>query len=132
MSGEKPENRGVRRDTTTVLDVQQLRDMTLDDELLMREILDALIDDTSRQILLLGKAIREGNSQTTRHLAHYSKGACANVGANAAAAVLESIERTAATSDFAACRSSFEILQQEVERLRAEAQLAAALPLSPA
>ena len=108
----------------TVLDREQLRDMTLDDELLMREILAALIDDTSRQMILLDRAIRDRDPQTTRHLAHYSKGACANVGANAAAAVFESIERTAATHDFEACRSSLDSLALEMERLIDETRVA--------
>ena len=83
------------RDAGTVLDREQLRDITLNDEELMREILTALIDDTSRQIPLLASAIREGDSQKCVRLAHYSKGACANVGAAAAAAVLKTIENQA-------------------------------------
>jgi HPt (histidine-containing phosphotransfer) domain-containing protein len=107
-------------DVTTVLDRQQLRDVTLDDEELMREIVCALIDDTSRQIPLLEGAIREKDPQTTKRLAHYSKGACANVGAKAAAAALENIERTAAQSDFDACGASLAKLAQAIDQLRAE------------
>jgi HPt (histidine-containing phosphotransfer) domain-containing protein len=108
-------------DFTTVLDRQQLRDVTLDDDDLMREILSALIDDTSRQIPLLEVAIREKDPQTTRRLAHYSKGACANVGAKAAAAALENIERTAARSDFDECGASLGKLARAIDQLRAEA-----------
>jgi HPt (histidine-containing phosphotransfer) domain-containing protein len=114
------ENQNVLRDPSIVLDLEQLRDVTLDDELLMREILAALLDDTSRQIILLEQAIRNCDPQATRRLAHYSKGACANVGANAVAAVLESIEHTAVSQDFEACRSSLQALSVEMERLRAE------------
>ncbi len=124
MRRRKRENRSVRRDPTTVLDMQQLRDMTLNDESLMREILAALIDDTARQMLLLDRAIRERNPQTARYLAHSSKGACANVGANAAAAVLESIEHTAAGRDFERCRTSLEALELEMERLREATRVA--------
>jgi len=55
----------------------------------------------------LESAIREEDTQKCMRLAHYSKGACANVGANAAAAVLKRIEREAASHEFpsAACRS---------------------------
>ena len=118
----------VRRDPTIVLDFEQLRDMTLDDGSLMREILAALLDDTARQMTLLDQAIRERNPQATRRLAHYSKGACANVGANAAAAVLESIESTAVNQDFEACRSSLDALALEMERLRVETNLTAGAP----
>ncbi len=108
-------------DTALVLDREQLREITLDDPDLMREILLALVDDTSRQLVLLDSAIREANAQKCIRLAHYSKGACANVGANAAAALLKEIERNAAARRFDECNSSLAILTREVERLRAEA-----------
>jgi len=86
-------------DAAAVLDRHQLREVTMDDAELMREIIAALIDDTSRQIELLNAAIREEDSKRCMRLAHYSKGACANVGANAAAALFKKIERKAASSD---------------------------------
>ncbi len=107
-------------DTNIVLDREQLRDVTMDDEALMREILSALIDDTSRQIPLLDQAIREQNPQKCQRLAHYSKGACANVGANRAAELLKQIERNAAASQFRECGVSLGMLAQEVDLLRAE------------
>jgi HPt (histidine-containing phosphotransfer) domain-containing protein len=105
-------------DTTTVLDREQLRDITLDDEDLMREILVALIDDTSSQIRLLESAIREEDSQKCMRLAHYSKGACANVGANAAAALLKHIEHEAGKGQFPECGTSLVALSHEIDRLR--------------
>lgn len=104
-----------------VLDRDQLRDITLDDAELMREIVNALIDDTARQIQLLEMAIREQDGQRCARLAHYSKGACANVGANAAAAVLKTIEGKAATGDFQQCSASLAALIGELDRLRTEA-----------
>jgi len=92
----------------------------MDDEALMREILSALIDDTSRQIRLLDEAIREQNPQKCMRLAHYSKGACANVGANRAAALLKQIERKASVREFQECGESLGRLAREVDLLRAE------------
>jgi HPt (histidine-containing phosphotransfer) domain-containing protein len=103
------------------LDRAQLREVTLDNEDLMREILAVLIDDTSRQLPFLESAIRAEDSQKCMRLAHYSKGACANVGANAAAAVLKQIERKAAGREFPECRVSLANLAAEIERLRFEA-----------
>ena len=100
-------------DSIAVLDRHQLRDVTQDDDDLMREILSALIDDTSRQIGLLDGAIRRKDAQAARRLAHYSKGACANVGAKAAAAALENIERTALRHDFEECGASLSRLAFE-------------------
>ena len=112
-------------DATIVLDRAQLRDVTLDDQDLMREILAALIDDTSQQMPLLESAVRAEDAQKCMQLAHYSKGACASVGANAAAAVLKRIEREAASHEFPECRLSLANLATEIDRLR----LAAAAPL---
>ena len=116
-------NRDVRAiDPTIVLDLEQLREVTLDDDELMWQILAALIDDTARQIPLLEVAIREQDAPKCARLAHYSKGACANVGANAAAAVLEAMERQAASGSVAECRVQLARLASEVDRLRQEAK----------
>jgi HPt (histidine-containing phosphotransfer) domain-containing protein len=105
-------------DQTTVLDRRQLRDITLDDDELMREVLTVLLDDTGKQIALLDLAIRARDPQKTMQLAHYCKGACANVGANAVAAVLNRLEQEAARHSFADCAVSLCNLTQELERLR--------------
>ena len=107
-------------DATLVLDRQQLSDITLDDDELMREVLATLIEDTSRQIHLLDSAIREQNPESCKRLAHYSKGACASVGANAAAAVLLRMEREAGAEAFDRCAESLAALDHELARLRAE------------
>ena len=103
------------------MDWQQLRDITLDDEELMREVLTTLLDDTSKQIALLDDAIRGQDQQKTMRLAHYCKGACANVGANAVASVLKRMEQEAARDCFSDCAVSLSNLILELERLRAQA-----------
>lgn len=105
----------------STLDRDQLRDVTLNDQELMREILSALINDTSRQMLLLDKAIQDQDATRCMHLAHYSKGACANLGANAAADLFREIERRAAGHDFGQCQAALHQLTNEVEALRSEA-----------
>ena len=67
-------------DPKVVLDIQQLKDITLEVDELMREVLSALIDGTSRQLSLLDAAIRQQDGKSCVLLARYSKGACANVG----------------------------------------------------
>ena len=109
-------------DPTIVLDLKQFREVTLDDDELMGQILTALIDDTARQIPLLEVAVRERDGPQCARLAHYSKGACANVGANAAAAVLEAIERQAASGSVAECGVQLARLAREVERLRQQSE----------
>jgi HPt (histidine-containing phosphotransfer) domain-containing protein len=99
--------------------------VALDELKLLREVIEAVIDDTVRQIPLLADAIRDGNASRVRRLARYSKGACANVGAHAAAATLEQIERQAACSEFAECSARLSRLAADMERLRLEALPAA-------
>ena len=107
-------------DSTLVLDREQLRDITMCDQDLMREILAALIDDTSRQIQLFASAIRDQDTQQCSRLAHYSKGACANVGANRAAALFRKLERSAVEGDFRDCGQTLDELTGEIELLRNE------------
>ena len=107
-------------DKTLVLDREQLREVTLEDEDLMRLLLEALIEDTSRQIGLLEAAASSGDAQACLRLAHYCKGACANIGANSAASVLEDIERTARRGALDECGTQIQILANELDRLRAE------------
>jgi HPt (histidine-containing phosphotransfer) domain-containing protein len=109
------------REQTTVLDRGQLREVTLDDDALMREILAALVDDTKRQMVLLDAAIREQDATRCMHLAHYSKGACANVGASGAAAILKEIESKAAERNFPECVAALVRLGREVDLIDSEA-----------
>ena len=105
-------------DITIVLDRAQLREVTLEDEALMRELLDALIADTELQMPLLDMAIRRTDLQQCARLAHYCKGACANVGAKAAATVLAELERSAKSGAPEECTRQLAALATEVDRLR--------------
>jgi len=107
-------------ETNTVLDKSQLRDITMDDPELMREILAALLADTSQQMSLLEAAIRAQNTSQCMRLAHYSKGACANVGANRAAGIFKQIESKAADGEFSECGESLASLAREMDLLRSE------------
>ncbi len=102
------------------LDRDRLREATLEDESLMQEILAVLVDDTSRQLVLLDRAIREQNSQQCARLAHYSKGACANVGADRAASLFQRLEHDATAKAFEDCGVALRELNREVDQLRAE------------
>lgn len=105
-----------------VLEIEQLRDVTLNDAELMKEILEALLDDTARQIQLLQVAVEEGDPQKCARLAHYSKGACANVGANRAAGMFQQIETSAKHGEFEECTRSLAGLGRELDLLRSAAQ----------
>lgn len=93
----------------------------MDDSELMRDILAALISDTSQQLQALERALEQADAKETARLAHYSKGACANVGATSTAELLQVIEKKAAAGDLQSCTVPFESLRQEFQKLRTEA-----------
>jgi histidine phosphotransfer protein HptB len=101
-----------------VLDREQLRSVTLDDEELMREIVAALIDDTAEKLPSLEAALGAADTDRVARLAHSSKGACGNVGAATAAALFQDIERRAMHGDLSTCSASLRALATELERLR--------------
>jgi HPt (histidine-containing phosphotransfer) domain-containing protein len=103
-----------------VLDREQLKDITMNDADLMREIVTALVDDTSRQMGLLEAAIRDKNRDACVRLAHYAKGASANVGAVRLAGLLRQIELEAALGEFKTCSDLLLTLAQELDQLRLE------------
>jgi len=104
------------------LDVVRLRHITLDDSDLMREILATMIQDTGTQLVALREAIDRRDVAACKRLAHYSKGACASIGAGPMATLLQAIENSAANLEFDACRESLRQLGAELNRIRAEAQ----------
>src|SRR5262245_42795044 len=63
------------------LDLDQLRNVCLGDEELMRELMSALIEDTSQQIELLRCALDRSDTRECVRVAHYAKCACAKLGA---------------------------------------------------
>jgi HPt (histidine-containing phosphotransfer) domain-containing protein len=92
----------------------------MDDPDLMREILQALIQDTSDQLGKLAAAIRAQDAGQCARLAHYCKGACANVGANRVAGLLRQIEVKASAGEFQECGEALGCMKQEIELLRGE------------
>ena len=107
-------------ESSLALDREQLRDITMGDEELMREVLAALWDDTAAQIVKLNAAVRAGDAEQCMRLAHYSKGACANLGANAAAATFLQIESGARARQLEKCAESLAALASVLQELRGE------------
>ncbi len=92
----------------------------MDDPDLMREILQALIQDTSAQLGKLAAAIRDEDAQQCVRLAHYCKGACANVGANRVAGLMRRIEVQASAGEFQECDEALGSMEEEMALLRRE------------
>jgi HPt (histidine-containing phosphotransfer) domain-containing protein len=107
--------------TDVVFDIDQLRNVCMEDSELMRELVTALIDDATKQISALSDAVEHSDSTQCARLAHYVKGACANVGAVSMATLLKQIERNAKAGDFGACRASLNNLTAEFRKFSSEA-----------
>src|SRR5690349_14678418 len=58
------------------LNLDQLRDVTLGDSELMRDIVSALVEDTEKHVALLARAAAAADARECVRLAHYAKGAC--------------------------------------------------------
>ncbi len=108
-------------DPTAVLDRAQLKNITMDDEFLMREIVSALVADTAQQIEKIKDALGRGASDECARLAHSARGACGNVGASAMWALFSAIEMDAKNGDLAQCHARLGQLDTEFEKLRQEA-----------
>ena len=103
-----------------VFDIDQLRNICMNDTELMRDLAVSLINDATTQIPALQQAVDQGDGVKCARLAHYVKGACANVGAASLAALMKSIERSAQTGDFAKCRASLGEMSAELEKFSSE------------
>jgi HPt (histidine-containing phosphotransfer) domain-containing protein len=106
-----------------VLDLSQLRNVTLDDEVLMREVVRALVSDASQRIEELRGAVERADATACARLAHSAQGACGNVGAASMAALFWSVEEQARNGNFSRCRASLDNLSIELDKLRLEASL---------
>jgi hypothetical protein len=104
-----------------VLDVEELRNLTMNDRALMREILDALIVDAGRHATLLETAMRECDLAPVSRFARSASRACANVGANAAAEAFREVERYAARRPSHGWRPLLDDVRVQIGRLREEA-----------
>ena len=104
-----------------VFDVRQLRNVCMEDSELMKELVTALIDDVAQHIPAIQDAIECSDGSICARLAHYVKGACANVGAVSMAARLQQMELSAKSQDFAACSSSLAQLRQELQKFSSQA-----------
>jgi HPt (histidine-containing phosphotransfer) domain-containing protein len=102
-----------------VFDIKQLRDICMEDADLMRELAVSLVDDANAKIPALIEAVERADGTGCVRLAHYVKGACANVGAVALAALMKNIERSATAGNFDACRASLLMLNTELQKFSA-------------
>ncbi|MBI3473160.1 MAG: Hpt domain-containing protein [Candidatus Solibacter usitatus] len=105
-----------------MLDMAQLRNITMEDQDLMREIVGALVDDAARQIEALREAVERGSAPDCARLAHSARGACGNVGAASMAAIFTDVEYQAKNGDLSRCELQLHSLAVELDKLRTQAE----------
>lgn len=101
-----------------ILDMNQLRSVTLEDEELMKEIVAALVEDASSQIAKIGQAIERDDIRECGRIAHSARGACGNVGAASLAALFSELEEQSRLGKSEDCKRSINKLNAELEKLR--------------
>ena len=104
-----------------ILDMEQLKSITMDDPEMMHYLVTALVEDTGKQIAEITQAIEHSDVTRCGRLAHYVRGACANVGAAAMADILRNIETNANQGDLNACRSSLDSLAAALQKFSSRA-----------
>jgi len=103
MKESRPVN--ILMNTVLVLDDAQLRNVTLNDEPLMREMICMPVSHATERIEYIGRGVED--APTCRRFAHDLVGVCGNLGAMSMAALCRIVERDAVeTSSSATCRST--------------------------
>ena len=101
-------------------DQDQLRQLAGGDEAFEKELLQLFVGDTENSLLQLETAINAENPSAVESLAHYIKGASANVGAvglSRAAAQLEALAKTGQLKTAPGSLRQLQSLHQEVKRI---------------
>ena len=101
-------------------DQEQLEQLAGGDKSFEKELLQMFVGDTEESLSHLATAISTENQSVVQELAHYIKGASANVGAIGMSAAAAQLEMLAKAGNLRAAPNSLRQLQrlhQEVKRL---------------
>ncbi|MBX2862318.1 MAG: Hpt domain-containing protein [Leptolyngbyaceae cyanobacterium MAG.088] len=105
---------------TKNFDLEQLEQLAGGDKAFEKELLHMFVGDTENSLNQLSTAISMENQATVQELAHYIKGASANVGAIGMSAVAAKLEMLAKQGNLSSAPNSLRKLQslhQEAKRL---------------
>ncbi|MEM9264030.1 MAG: Hpt domain-containing protein [Cyanobacteria bacterium P01_F01_bin.13] len=101
-------------------DQDQLEQLAGGDKAFEKELLQLFVRDTENSLIQLETAITAENPSAVKELAHYIKGASANVGAEALSRVAAQLESLAKAGNLKTAQGSLrkmQILHQEVKRM---------------
>ena len=101
-------------------DQEQLEQLSGGDRAFQKELLQLFVADTDNSLSQLATAISTENPSAVQALAHYIKGASANIGAVGMSRTAAQLERLAKTENLKPAPTSLrqlQILHEEVKRL---------------
>ncbi|NEQ54095.1 MAG: Hpt domain-containing protein [Leptolyngbya sp. SIO3F4] len=101
-------------------DQEQLEQLAGGDKAFEKELLQLFADDTENSLNQLESAVHSENQAAIQSLAHYIKGASANVGAVGMSRAAAQLEKLAKLGNLETALSSFrqlQVLHQEIKRM---------------
>ena len=109
-------------DISSVLDLEQLKEITDGDTEIMEEAVNMFIEDTPAQLEKMNDAFFDEDFEEIRKIAHYLKGGGANIGFNVIEESARSLEQNAkdndietATDNFIKIRENFALIEENLK-----------------
>ncbi|MEO1400851.1 MAG: Hpt domain-containing protein [Cyanobacteria bacterium J06635_1] len=104
--------------TNPTFDWNQLAQLAGDDPEFEQELLGLFVTDIEDSLFRLVEAMDAQDAPTVEHLAHYIKGASANVGANALAEIAGQLEQHAQQSTLEQATPAIEVLKARCQEVK--------------
>jgi two-component system sensor histidine kinase/response regulator len=125
QKGQRPKTEGKKAPplaVQTVFDRAGLMARLMDDENLVRTVIEGFLQDIPQQILTLKRFLEAGDAGAAERQAHTIKGASANVGGEALGQVAGAMEKAAQAGDLAAVAARLPDLEERFAQLKQRMQ----------
>jgi len=100
------------------INVERLRDVSMEDSDFMIELVDLFLDDMPEQLDCLRTAIEQADSDSTAKAAHRIKGAAGNVGADRLSQICGELEQSSRVAEAAPSQAALAEIELEWGRVR--------------
>ena len=112
-----PPSEAARNGEAPVFDLPGVMSRMMDDDALVRKVIEGFLDDIPKQLAALGALVDAGDAPSTRVTAHAIKGAAANVGGERMRESALAIEKAAAAGDLASAKALVADLNAQFDAL---------------
>lgn len=102
------------------INLQRLRDVAMEDNDFMIELVDLFLDDMPEQLDWLRKAVEQADTDSTAKAAHRIKGAAGNVGADRLSQICGELEQSSRAAEAAPSQEVLTEIELEWERVRVD------------